>query len=220
MNRKSRALGCSLLVVVTVGASSAMSVSAKTGGHFVSEVSHTSLVLGVSPQSGDDIRISIDAGKEEIECGVVEGHGTLAESTASSFELSTQNTACHTVGSEAGWTLHTNECVAKLKVASGDPATTEQTSELICPAGNAMSSTHPGCTFTVPPQGNLNGLTYTKVTVNGKHALTIDVNIQYSIQFHAGVCVFLGTNHTATFSGSTILKGLDTPGEPVAITAT
>jgi hypothetical protein len=219
MSKKQKLAGVALLASMAMGAFAALDAPAKTGGHFVSSEGHTVLRLSVLPPV-DALRIKMDGEASEIECGVVQGSGTLTASTASEVELTTENSECRTPGTEAGWTLDRNECVLRLKAASGEPATTEQTSELACPEGKALSSTHQNCTFTIPSQKSLGGLTYTRIFVDGKHAITMDVNITYAAQYHGGICVFLGTNHTATFTGSTILKGLNTSNEPIAITAT
>lgn len=91
---------------------------------------------------------------------------------------------------------------------------------MVCPVGKNMLITHPNCTISVPPQTNVTGFTPTTTVANGKHAITLDVNIQYTVHYESGICVFLGTKHTAAITGSTIIQGKNTLDEPVNITST
>ena len=103
---------------------------------------------------------------------------------------------------------------------------THGTISVMCPEGKAIEVHHPNCTITVGAQSPTSehmkeGATYTTTVVNGKHALTVDVTLKaITAQYHGGICIFLGTNHTAEMTGAVTLSGTDTLGNPVNITHT
>jgi hypothetical protein len=114
-----------------------------------------------------------------------------------------------------------NGCTLRLTIASGTTATTEQTMDLVCPAGKVLELDQGGtCLVTMVPQTVGSAATYTTTETNGKHAITVDMNATFETQFHGGVSVFLGTKQFTTLKGSAALSGFDTAGEPVALTAT
>jgi len=130
-------------------------------------------------------------------------------------EGTTSVSGCHTEGQEPGtMAIDTNGCLGRGSSNSGGALT----GELVCPFGN-MVVTHPNCSISVPPQ-KTNGFTPTAITTFGKHAITLDVNIEYTVHYESGICIFLGTKHTASILGSTIIWGQNTEGVPVNITST
>lgn len=222
MSNTPKKIGLCVIVVVASTAFSAMGASAATGGHFVSEVSHTLVDQTISGTSGHQLHIKIDSGPEgtAIACKEARAVGTAAAGTVTEAIGETSLSSCYTTDNpDTLYEILENGCQGKATVASGNPSSTEQTGHLICPAGKSIEITHPNCTATVPPQ-TVTGLTYTSTTVNGKHAITVDVNVEYILYYHSGICIFLGTNHTATVNGSTVIRGYNTEGNLVDITAT
>lgn len=221
MRLKLKAFGLGLLAALVTCGVAALNVSAKTGGHFISEAEagHT-IVNQESGEGSHQLEFFLHGLEGGIVCDQMSATGTAMTSTVTEEVGNVILKECHTTNQIPGSiAVDLNGCQTRITVAPGNPETTEQTNDLICPAGKAIEVTHPNCTITIPPQV-LTGLTYTTVTDNGKHSITVDVKVQLNTQFHAGICIFTGTAHTGTFQGSTIVRALNTNAEPVGITAT
>lgn len=219
MSLRLKALGLFLLAAAAMSSATGGS-SANTGGHFVSEVTHTIVNQTSSLESTHSLELGV-AGLTGIVCDEATASGTANSSTVTEAMGSLTLAKCHTTGGAVGAvTVHLNGCEARLTVASGDPSKTEQTDDFVCPAGKVIEITHEGCVMKIPPQNNISGFTYTPVVVNGKNSVTADVNAQFELRFEAGFCILLGTKHTAQVTGSTIVRGYDTLGNQVGITAT
>jgi hypothetical protein len=87
-----------------------------------------------------------------------------------------------------------------------------------------ITITHPNCTITVPNNAankHLHGITYDQIVTDGKHAITVTSNVKkIAGEFHGGICVFLGTNHTFEMIGSATVWGDDALGGRVNVTHT
>lgn len=219
MSYKLKALCLGILATMAAGAYTAVSATATTGGHFVSEVAHTTIVG--SENSTHKLEFVIHGLEGGIVCDEASYSGTSTTETVTQIDLTPTYSKCHTTGAEPGTiTIKPNGCIYRLTVAPGSPATTEQTDDLVCPAGVSLEIIHPSCTMRFPAQNNLEGSTYTTTTENGKHAITIDVKKKYTVFFEGGICTLLGTHHTGTTNGSVTVKGLSTAGEAVGVTTT
>jgi len=220
MNLKLRALGLALLAAVATGALTVANAPANTGGHFTSDVSHTIVSQTAQLNSPHTFRITLPGLSGVIFCKQSVAFGTATGTTMTEVEGETDLKECYTEGSEVFWGVHMNGCKGRGTVASGNPETTEQTNDLVCPTGQAIVVTHPNCTITVPPQTHASAFTYTRIKVSEKYAITMDVTMEYGVQYHSGICIFLGTNHKAVVEGSTVIRGTDTEGNYVNITST
>jgi hypothetical protein len=222
MNLKLKALGLGLLAALALGAFAGVSATAETGGHFITPgVTHAQVnqISGADPNH--QIKVFLHGLETEMLCDEASATGTGTAETLTEVEGSTVLKKCHTAGQEPGTIIvHMNGCTGRGTVAKGTTGSTEQTEELVCPAGKTIVITHPNCTITVPPQTNIAGWTYTPIKDNGVDTITIDVNLEYAIQYHGGICVFMGTAHTATAKGSTIVRVLNTEGKQISATAT
>lgn len=216
MSLKSRGLGLALLAALAVSAAGAVSAAAKVSGHFTSDAvgGHTIVNQVSSLPSNHGFVIKIDE-TAAFECKEFSAFGTAVSGTLTEVEGSTQANGCHTEGSEVVTAIHTNECKGK----AWSNATGALTGAMVCPPGKSLEITHPNCTIVAPPQ-TTSGLTPTTIVKNNKHAITVDVNIQYTVHYEQGICIFLGTKHTASIIGSTEVWGQDTNGLPVNITST
>jgi hypothetical protein len=125
---------------------------------------------------------------------------------------------CVVTGTATKVTIDTNGCNFTFTVTPSGK--TEQTVHLVCPVGQKLVVTRPGCTISIPPQTITSGVTYTQITENNVHALTMDINSQLALQYEAGECTALGTNQTGTLKGSLVLRAYSTIGQPTPITAT
>lgn len=115
------------------------------------------------------------------------------------------------------YTVDQNGCYLTLKV--GKKAQSDNTATGVCPEKPA-ELTHPSCTIRLPGQ-TVSGVSYDAITENGKDAITVTVTAQnITTHFEAGICQLLGTSHATYLTGSVILAGFDTEGNPVDIRAT
>lgn len=216
---KLKVLGMGLLALMATAAFAVMNASATGGGHFVSDTTHTTIV---GTESGTHRLHLISIGSEgEIGCEKASYHGTAVNETEPSISITPTYENCYTTPEGTKFPVTPNGCTYVFTVAAGTTNQTEQTVHLSCPEGKAIEIHHPNCTITVAgPQTVENAVTYTTVTENGKHALTLHVHARFKSQYHGGICVFLGTNHEGELKGSVTVKGTNTSGEQVNITAT
>ncbi|HEX8688967.1 MAG TPA: hypothetical protein VF729_01860 [Solirubrobacterales bacterium] len=224
MRSKLNAITVGLLVAIGTGAL-AVGATAKEGGHFVSPGSNSTMIKW-SEVGGTNHQLEFTL--HGLEGGVVcdevfyEEILQLVETTTETTIMPTYK-KCHTTGQGAGTTtINANGCTFLMKVAAGTTATTEQTIKLTCPAGSSLEIAHPNCTITIPQQIAENAATYTTMFISpGILGITMDMNAGLAAQYHAGICVFTGTGHTATLSGSLTVQGTNWVKQtPVSITAT
>lgn len=212
MNIRLKALGV-LVAVIAIGVVGAASASATTGGHFTSEVSHTTLSGSASGGHTTEIKAY-----EQIQCASASYSGTISTATATELTLTPTYSTCKTKEGESTTPIHANGCSLTFKI--GKKANSDNTTQLSCPAGKSLEVTHPNCTVTVVPQALPGGSAYTAVTESGKAAITVDLTIEMPVQYHGGICIFLGTNQTGALSGSFVLTGKDTADSLVGIDST
>lgn len=219
MSFKLRALGIGLLVSLAVGAVAVINAAATTGGHFVSDVEHT-IIKGSSNATHFGV-LSFHGSEGELVCDESSSEATATSSTVTQLDGSPKLAKCHTKGSANAVTVDLNGCVERVTIAPGNPETTEQTTaDYACPPGAAIVITHPNCTVTIPQQTGVGSGTYTRITDNGKYAITTQGSSEFTAEFHGGICIFLGTTHKGTSTGSAIVRGYNTLGEQVNITST
>jgi hypothetical protein len=218
MSLRLRGLGLAVLAIGAVGAFAAMNASATVSGHFVSDAvgGHTIVNQSINPALSHSFNVSIEGGAR-IECEQASVQGTASTATMQAVKGAMTLGECHTEGAAPGTvTVHMNGCTGEGTSNSSGSGT----GHLLCPVGKTVELTHPNCTIKVPPQTS-GGFTYTNVTDEGKHTITVDVNSTgYTVHYESGICVFLGTTHTASITGSTIVRATDTNGQRVNITST
>lgn len=216
MKHRIRALGIGALIAIGVAAFSA-SATATSGGHFVSGSEHTSVQLVASGAHSFAWINSNGA----VSCGSHTHEGTVFGTTVASIELTPIWKESCTTGDGTPMVFTHNGCTFKFTVASGTTSSTEQTLHLGCPVGKVFELDQGGtCLVTMPSQTAGSAATYTTTEANGKHAITVSLSATLETQFHAGLCVFLGTKQFTTLKGSGVLRGFDTSGQPVSLTAT
>ncbi|HYP55926.1 MAG TPA: hypothetical protein VEQ41_06460, partial [Solirubrobacterales bacterium] len=163
-------------------------------------------------------KLSIDGGTP-IDCTKVTDSGTTTTSTATEVTIVPTFLECGTEGAGHNMTVDMNGCHYLVRI--GKSAGGHNTIQFVCPTGLSARLTHPNCTIAIPAQTPSGGLSYTTTTENGKHALTVDVTVSgITAHYEGGICVFLGTSHSATINGSVTIAGINTAGSPVNITAT
>lgn len=217
---KVKAFCLGLLAVLAISNFTVGSATAETGGHFVSAVSHTTISGSEGLLTSDVLEFTITGLEGGIVCEGASYDGTIASATVTELLLNPFYPSCHTTGSAENVTIHENGCQYRLTVAPEHIGTVEGTLDIVCPKGFSLTMLHPNCTIQIPAQNNLKSIIYTTVTEFGVHAITVDVNAQFNLQFEGGICTLLGTTHTGTLKGSLVLKGTNTSEELVSITAT
>lgn len=221
MSIKLKALGLGLLAAMAMSAVAVMNAGAETGGHFVSSASHTNLI---GEESGTNHRVKFASdGGTPIECTKATYTGTMSGSTATEVSIKPHYTECRTEDApvnEHKVVVHMNGCEYNFTVGQNPEG--HNTVHLVCPTGvSGATITHPNCTMRMPAQTPADGVAYTSDTSGPAHAITADVTATgITAHYEGGICVFLGTKHTATMTGSVTLRGEDTNGNPASITAT
>jgi len=221
MSMKLKALGLGLLAAMAMSAVAVMNAGAETGGHFTSDASHTVVSGKEDAKTGHTIKFASDGGTP-IECTTAEYSGTISGTSATSISITPTYKECRTETEPVGEhnvNIDMNGCSYTFTVSntpSGD-----NTVHFVCPKEVAGALiTHPNCTMRMPPQTPSGGVAYKSVTVNNKSAITADVTaFGITAHYEAGICIFLGTKHTATMTGAVTLTG-SSGGSAVNIGAT
>ncbi|HEX8689650.1 MAG TPA: hypothetical protein VF729_05350 [Solirubrobacterales bacterium] len=228
---KVKALGLGLFAAMAISVPAAMNATASTGGHFYFssggiQFDHPTLKVTesneIDPETGKKHQIHLvqHGLSGEIGCTEAKYDTTLSSGTFSQITIKPTYGGCSTTGSSAV-TVTMNTCAYLFKVAANTSDASEQTAELEC-SGPVVEIHHPSCTITIPKQAISTGITYTKkLSANNKHYITIDVSAEVKTEYHGGVCIFTGTNHTATLVGSATVEAFNTTsGAQIDLTAT
>jgi hypothetical protein len=217
MSIKLKALGLGLLTTMALAGFMAMNATAETGGHFTSETTHTT-ITGLDEISGGQVEFKV-SGLTGIVCDNASYSGTANATTVESLTLTPSYGACHTTGGLPGATvIDLNGCAYTLTI--GKKSTTDNTVDLSC-VGIYMTITHEGCEIRIPAKNNLKGVAYETAERAGKHAIIANLTVTgLEANFEAGFCILLGTSHTAELHGSVAVRGFNTEGKAVGITAT
>lgn len=226
MSLKLKVLGLGLFAMLAMGAMASIQASAETSGHFYND-NAPNLTLITGTEGGEHrVKFRSDGGTP-IECDSAEYHAKTELTTTQVLTFAPTWSECHTEGGAAGSiTVDVNGCELKFtsnsKASTHNP-TTDATAGVKCPVGVAgVLVTHPNCTMRMPPQTINHAVTYTTIELNKKHAITLNSTASgITAHYEAGICIFLGTTHTATMNGSATVHARDAiSGAAVGITAT
>lgn len=240
MSLKLKVLGLGLLAVMATSAF-AVSSSATTGGHFVSD-SHFLTLTGTETYNPKDPSSTphnlsffrVDASGQTvagspIKCTHVAYHGETLEGSAATTTTKvrvrpdyTGSNNCSTgaVAEPHDVTVHVpTSCETNVfEFTSGNTGTVSVNCDI--------TITHPNCTIKIPniaENKHLHGITYDTDTdaISKKHIITVTADVtKIRGYFEGGLCVFLGTSHTFEMVGSATVSGENAIGEPVNITHT
>lgn len=217
MKDKFKVLALGVLAAMALAATGG-SATATVGGHFVSGSEHT--ILQSVSDTQHSYTFNTHSGLITCTPGTFKHEGTFTGTTVESINLFPSYGAGGGCSTEGGTPINSytyNGCSYRLTAASG---TSEQTMHFECPPGKVFEFHQPNCLATMVPQTVENAATSTTTEVNGKHAITADLHATFETQYHGGLCVFLGTKQFATMQGTAVIRGVDTVGNPVSITAT
>jgi hypothetical protein len=218
MNRKFRCAGAGLLVFAAMAGLTAVTASATKGGHFVTAGNSAALVRATE-EGTHKLEFLVHGLEGAVICDEAKYFLQTDQETEEDLTIAPEKVEnCHTTGSATDIPVKL-QCSYVLYVAKGSTEQTEQTVDLDCPT--PIHIQHPNCTLTIKDQKGLTGITYTKIVLAGKHAITLNANVQFNVEYHGGLCVFLGTNHTGTLKGTITVEAEKVKVvEPIDLTAT
>lgn len=208
MSIKLKALGLGLLAMMAMSAFAAMNAGATTSGHFITE-SNPTFVTGIHKQGTEHELHFISEAGDEIGCD----HSTYSgkhegTKTTTSLTITPNWTDCYTTPDGTKFDVDENGCDLEF-TSRANPATNDATVKINCPS-KRIEITHPNCNITVGTQevGGAagNGVTYTNKN-DGKPWITMNVDVTFAVEYHGGICIFLGTNHHARMEGDVTVTG-------------
>jgi hypothetical protein len=224
MSIKLKALGLGLLAMLAVSAFAAVNAGANITGHFITGSEHTYVTGIQDPGTTDTVHFIADTGGKKIGCDKAIYTGThkteplAPPNTTTELTITPEWDQCYTTpnegeSAEAKWNVDENGCDLIFRSVK-EPETNDATVYVKCPENAAIVITHPNCTITVDTQtvgGAIgNGVTYTNKN-DGNPWITMDVKVKLNTTYHGGICIFLGTPHTATMEGAVTVTGFSNP---------
>jgi hypothetical protein len=234
MNRKVKALGALFCAALMLGAVSVVSAPAEEGGHFVSGQAHTVLKAGKDPTSPGTPPELHDPILGTVHCPTESLHGTTAATTVTSVTLTaTYGTDCTVTGTTNTVHVEMNGCTYTFTVKKASVESTHSTLHLVCPINQTVTlkvtvehTNTVACIVHIKAQTPGGGITYTnKPGPSGAHTITAHVTatgitVTRTAQFFGG-CLFAPEHATnAEFTGTAVVEGSTSGGNPVPITAT
>ncbi|HEX9967629.1 MAG TPA: hypothetical protein VGB06_06760 [Solirubrobacterales bacterium] len=213
MSIKLKALGLGLLAAMAMASVAAVNAGATASGHFTSTASHTNITG--TENTTHQVKLSVDGGTT-IECKKTSYSGTIAAATATEITITPSYAECQTTGGTANAvTVTMNGCDY---VFFSQGTRTHGTATVVCPVGKAIEIHHPNCTITVGTSHALGGgIDYDQDGAG----LTANVTVtEVPAEYHGGACIFLGTNHKGTMTGSATISGKDKTGTTVTLSST
>lgn len=218
-----RKLSAGLLIAFALATLTAPGSLATSGGHFASETHHTYLVgtesTGFIGNERHTLQFFVGGGTNKVKCHEASYAGTWTTTTATELTLLAEYENC-TYNEKEPAEITMNGCDYLLTVRADKVSTADSTLHLKCPAGSQIQIHTSPCKVSIPAQ-TLNGVSYSQITLNNKHALTVFVTASGLTNTRHGVCQLLGTHSTdAEISGSLTIHGHDAQAKPVGITAT
>lgn len=226
MSLKLKALGLGLVAAMAMSAFAVMSASATTGGHFISEQAHT--VLKGADEAANPTKFI--AFGQTVTCKKAEYHGTTNATTETSQTITPTYAECsHSLGTAH---VNMNGCDYLFTIRP-EPATTDNTVHLVCPgaSGPTIQVTGPfgNCKIEVTPnQTPAGGVAYkTGGSAGATHDIIADSTTSgiHAVITEGGGNFFVcgttsTTTSTASLDGNATLRGFNTAGAQVGITAT
>lgn len=219
MSIKLKIFGLGVLVMLATSAVAIMNATAATGGHFVSDTTH-SIISGTETATHKlEFRKGTNP-NEWIACTKTSYVGTTSAATVTEIKVTPSWSECYTTGAPGTkFEIHEGDCYLVLTVSSNPEG--HNTVHLHCISSPGITITHPNCTVRIPPQTVLGPVSYKRIVEDGKHVITAEFTGGGTTTFYeAGICIFLGTHQTGEVGGSITLRADSTGGERTGITAT
>jgi hypothetical protein len=216
MRHKRKLFGLGLLACSAAVAFVAVTASANQEGHFVTAGTNVANVVGTE-NLNHTLEWTIDGLGGGIICNSGKWDLQTSKETENELVIEPVLQQCRTTGDPPSFNFKVNGCKFWLFAAKGTTDATEQTAKLECSV-KPMEIPHPVCTITVPGQANLTGITYTKITFNGKSAITMDFKVKLAMEAHGAFCG--AAKKTGVLEGSLRIKAFNLSNQPVDITVT
>lgn len=223
MSTKSKALVLCLLVAAFGSLSG--TAGGETGGHLVYEVAKGNWKAEEDPEV-HRLEFKVGTLGTEIVCpeGLYQTPFTQNTETDLALDFFAEE-KCKTTGGVAGEVpIDFNTCRITLKVSkkTNEDNTTSINCEFLAKK-KYIEITHPNCTVRLPEQ-IIRGVSFSQFVESGKHILTITLtevggNL-LTAHFEGGICLFLGTTHTASITGALTFRAYDEAGKLTGVTAT
>ena len=218
MSIKQKVLGLGLFASVAVASFATVTASANNReGHFVTTGTAVTIIRSTEP-APDKLEWEIHGWGPGIVCDKHNSEVQNEKETENELIIFMEVADCYTTGTAIKFPITAKSCPMWFFAAKGTTAATEQTVKFECI--QPIEIHHPGCTIRIPAQDNLTTVTYTQIMLNGKHAITIDMNVKYTAHFEAGACTALGTVKTGTLKGSFVVEALTLGGAQANLTVT
>jgi hypothetical protein len=217
MSIKLKALGLGLLAACAMSAVVVMNASAETGGHFIAGEDHT-VLLG--EEEADNI---FAYGGQEVTCNEAEFTGTTTEATQTQITITPHYDDCQANFITPAH-VRMNGC-DYLFTVNKTPASKHNTVHLTgCAKPIEVEITIPfasDCTLTIKEQTPAGGgVLYTNVATSPDY-VTADITVSeiHVVRDGNSICG-AATGETGALNGTATLKGFDTAGNQVGVTAT
>jgi len=220
------AFGLGLLAALTMLALSAMSASATSTGHFVSDSPSAQTTLDITEQTGTTHEVKLHGWGNTVQCHTVKytrptqasplETPTVVGNTVTSISVTGTYSSCTKASDNSAVTVKHNGC--HYNFTPGGTGTVHYS----CPVGSITEVITNSGTMTFGPQ-TASGVTYTNITANGKHAITATIAAKNLHGECHGICALLGTTRTdIEMTGAVTIEGTDKAkqGTYVNITAT
>jgi hypothetical protein len=217
MSTRLKVLSLAITAALAVAGIGVINAAASMGGHFTHDASSPHATI-IGTETLPNHKLEFVSGSSEITCDEASYHGVATAQTTESLTITPKWNKCYTTASpETKFDVHENGCTLTFTI--GREPESHHTVDVNCP-GSGFTITHPNCSIRVPGQ-TVRGVVYDTVVENGKHAITLTSTVEnITTHYEGGICIFLGTNHSATMKGSVTVHGTDTLGNPVNVTAT
>ena len=214
MSSKLKALGLGLLAIVAISAFGVVNAGANSDGDFDLGTGATTVK---GEESGTHNLIFTPEGTgSAIDCKTATYSGGVSAGTVGSITITPAWSNCSTAGSASEFGVDLNGC--KLTFTVGQHAEGDNTVS-VCSSGGPIEITHPNCLITVEKQ-TVSGAAADPDTREGAASITLTSTATVATKYHGGICVLLGTNHSAVMEGSATVWAEDENGNAVDLVAT
>jgi len=205
MSRNLKALGLALVAVLAMSALTAAGASAEA---FKFKAEKTPTTLSGNQHGAPDV-FTTDTGS--VSCNEAKYAGEQVGTEVTQVTVTPTYSECTAFGL-FNVPIDTNGCQYKFTVDTKVGATYEGKVDVVCPAGQVIKVTAPGCTVTVGSQAGLGSITYTNVGAGATREVTVDVNITTGLAYeeHRPLFGLCANNTVAKTNGKYTGAGLVT----------
>lgn len=201
MLRNLKTLGLALLAVLAIGSVATSAASATPQLH--SESEHT--ILTGKQITANELQFDVGV----LKCGIANFAGTIAASTVTTVTLTPKFENC-LLGEEEAEFTH-NGCNFTFHIGQ-DTEHLTGTVGIECPDEEVIEIDAPECTVTIPPQGPLQGVTFTNEGAETTRSVIFDIKINgFDYEEHGPLCANeTETTNNGGYAGQVTVTGENT----------